>query len=76
MADNVSMTIKSTSQTGKKLSRSITDIDPNATDAQLETLGNALNSLTYNHLSSLTRVQTSEIATFLKSAIAVIGIET
>lgn len=51
----------STAQSGKKLNKTITDINPNATGAQLKTFAQMMNSLTTNTYGSTSRVDKDEL---------------
>lgn len=48
---------------GKKGQRSVTDINPNATSAQIKTFAQALNALTTNNYVETNRIQTINVDT-------------
>lgn len=58
MADNkkTSVVLTTTDQQGKKLQKTFTDINPNATNAQLVAFTRALNALTSNVYQETSRV--------------------
>ena len=60
MANNDSLIVKSTVGTTVN-SKSITDINPNATDAELSAFATALYSLTTNNVSAVTKVTKRDI---------------
>ena len=51
----------STSQTGKKLNKTVTNVNPNNTSTQLKTFAQMLNSLTTNHYGATTRIDKDEL---------------
>lgn len=58
--EKISFTMStSNDNTGKKQSKSVTDISPTASRDQIVGLAQAMNNLTTNHLSSVTRVEKS-----------------
>ena len=58
---STSITMNSTTQTGKQISRSITSVNPNATNSEISTFVKGLNALTTNTLGSINRVDKTEI---------------
>lgn len=63
MADKTSLIIESTDQSGKKLSRSVTDIKPDATNEQLRTFAQRFNALSTNTFEDAIRVQRRSVGT-------------
>lgn len=61
MSESVSFTMSVTDQADKKMTRSITDVDPSATDSQIVALAEGLNSLTTNTLSNISRVAKKDL---------------
>lgn len=59
--ESVSFTMNITDQAEKKMTRSITDINPAATDDQIVQLAEGLNSLTTNTLGNISRVEKKDI---------------
>lgn len=64
----------STAQSGKKLNKTITDINPNAVNAHLKTFAQMLNGLTTNTYGSTSRIDKDELvaATDLRTPTVII----
>ena len=56
-----SLIIESTSTTGKKIRKAITDVNPNVSNANLKTFGQMANALTTNTYGSSARVDKDEL---------------
>ena len=63
MADKTSFTMKLKSGVDDESTRSVTDINPNATDSQIVGLAQGLAGLTTDTLESINRVETRELST-------------
>ena len=61
MADSTSVIMGLTTTSNKKTSKSITNVDPNASAGDIKTLVDGLNSITTDTLTSITRVQKTDI---------------
>ena len=57
-----SLTMSTTSTAGKKSTKSITDVNPNASEGEMYQLATALNNVTTNTLNSVSRVDKTELA--------------
>lgn len=56
-----SITLSQKSQAGKDITRSITNIDPDASNGQISAFALALNHLTTNHLNQVNRIDKTEV---------------
>ena len=61
MADSTSVIMGLTTTSNKKTSKSITNVDPNASAGDIKTFVDGLNSITSDTLTSITRVQKTDI---------------
>ena len=61
MADKTTINIMSDDTSGKDLSKAITYINPNATNAQIAAFATGLNNLTTNHYQKVRRVDVYDI---------------
>ena len=61
LADSTSVIMNLTTTTGKKSSKSITDVNPNASDGDIKNFVNGLNSITTDTIDTITKVSKSEI---------------
>ena len=61
MADSTSIIMGLTTTTSKKTSKSITNVNPNASDGDIKNFVDGVNSLTSDTLTSITKVSKSDI---------------
>lgn len=61
MATDTSLTMSTVATNGKKSTKSVTNIDPTATDTELLTFANALNNVTTNTLETVNKVTKKEL---------------
>lgn len=61
MADSTSIIMELQNQEGKKTSKSITDVDPNATNGDIKAFTTGMNALTNNTLGNITKVDKTTI---------------
>ena len=62
MADSTSIIMALTSTTGKKSSKSITDVNPNASNGDIKNFVDGVNAITTDTLGTITKVSKSEVA--------------
>lgn len=59
--ETTSLTMTTTSTAGKKSTKSITDVNPNASEGEMYQLATALNNVTTNTLTGVSRVDKTEL---------------